>query len=268
MDRDYVQEVERWRAARDRRLRSPDGWLALVGLEWLHSGDNAVGSDPGSDVLLPSASAPLAVGTIRVDGGRATFLPDAGGALELRDDRDDHPTVVSTGSLRWGVIWREGDLGVRIRDVEAPALTAFQGMRSWPVDPAWRVVGRFEVNAPGATVAMPTVLGREESYLAPGRVAFEVDGRTHRLIALQDRPGSDLFVIFGDRTNGRETYGGGRYHYAPLPDADGRVVLDFNKAYNPPCVFTPFATCALALPENRLPIRIEAGELAYEPAEG
>jgi uncharacterized protein (DUF1684 family) len=270
----YERGVEGWRARRQTRLSSPDGWLALVGLWWLEEGPNPVGADPGSRVILTGSGAPDRLGSIHVDGPRAvlTVLPGVAvtseGApvtqLELRDDAAGPPTTVHLGSLSFHLIRREGRLAVRVRDAESPVLQAFAGTEFFPVDRRWRVEAAFEPYHPARAVPVPTVLGRAETYQVPGAVAFAWEGTVHRLDAFLEAPDSDLFIVFGDLTNGVETFAGGRYLYAKPPKTDaGVVVLDFNKAYNPPCVFTPFATCALPLPQNRLPIRVEAGERRY-----
>jgi uncharacterized protein (DUF1684 family) len=272
----YVEEVERWRAGRLARLTGPDGWLSLVGLAWLHEGENSIGSDPGNDVVLPHGKAPARLGSITVEGGRTTFALASGAAatvthrggpvteIELDDDLASTPTVLRLGSLSFLVIRREGRLGVRVRDRDSPARAAFAGIRAFPVDPRWRIEARFEPYRPERFVPVPTVLGTTQTYRMPGALAFEVHGLTHRLDAFLEEGETDLFIIFSDATSGIETFAGGRYLYAKPPDDRGVVVLDFNRAYNPPCVFTPFATCALPLAQNRLGGRIEAGEMRYE----
>jgi uncharacterized protein len=271
----YERDIERWRRRRLARLTSPRGWLSLVGLEWLEEGENPVGSDPSNRVVLPSG--PARAGAIDVRDGRATARFDraAGVALgeepvsvlPLRDDAEGDPSLLRLGTVTFFVVNREGELAVRVRDSESPTRREFKGLEFYPVDPRWRVEARFEPHDPPRSVPVPTILGRDETYPEPGAVAFEVDGATHRLEAFLEKPATDLFIVFGDRTNGAGTYGGGRYLHADLADDRGMVILDFNKAYNPPCVFTPFATCALPLTENRLPIRIEAGEKAYRGLE-
>ncbi len=277
MPSSHEQEVERWRAGRLRRLTGPDGWLSLVGLAWLHEGPNSIGSDPRSDVVLPGGKAPAGLGTIELRDGRATLRadPDAElqhegrpirAALELRDDAGGaEPTVVTLGSLSFQLIRRDDALAVRVRDSENPARDGFRGIEHFPVDPRWRVEARFEPYDPPGVARAPTILGSEETYAVPGALAFRVGDAELRLEPFLEPGETDLFIVFGDLTNRSDTYEGGRYLYAEPPGPDGTVVLDFNRAYNPPCVFTPYATCALPLPENRLPIRVEAGEKRYRP---
>jgi hypothetical protein len=186
--------------------------------------------------------------------------------IPLRDDVDGPPTVLQMGSLRLHVIRRYADrLAVRVRDVESPARAAFRGIEHYPVDDRWRFEARFDPYEPSRVSEVPTILDVPEVYATPGAVVFEHESETHRLDAFLEPGETDLFIVFADLTTGTETYGGGRYLYTEPPDERGRVVLDFNRAYNPPCVFTEHATCALPLPQNRLPFRVEAGEKRYEP---
>lgn len=271
----HAEEVERWRRGRLEKLTGPEGWLSLVGLWWLSEGDNRVGSDPANDAVLPEDTSPPAVGVVRVRDGIATFIPAPGwpvrhrgrpvtDSLRLDDDSGGDPTILSLGTLSFFVVRRGGVLAVRVRDADAAARSEFRGIEHYLVDIRWRIEARFEPYDPPRATLVPTVLGTEETYPTPGSVEFEVNGASHRLDVFLEPPGKDLFVVFGDHTNRDETFGGGRYLYARPPGEDGAVVLDFNKAYNPPCVFTAHATCPLPLPQNRLPIRIEAGEKRYE----
>jgi hypothetical protein len=271
MDPDaHRAEVEAWREGRDERLRADIGWLTLAGLGWLKPGVNRVGSDPANDVVLPGG--PAEAGTVTVTDGAASasgsFRHDGAPITDLRlvSDADGEPTLLELGALRLCLIERGGRLALRTWDLDAPARRAFNGIDHWPVDPAWRLDARFEA-APGRSVAVPDVLGTADEQPSPGDVIFEVSGTEHRLQALVgsgDR--GELWLVFGDRTNGTETYAGGRFLYTDAPDADGRVVVDFNRAYNPPCVFSPYATCPLPWPANRLSIRVEAGERMYGDA--
>ncbi|MDX1632757.1 MAG: DUF1684 domain-containing protein, partial [Thermoanaerobaculia bacterium] len=260
-------EIRDWRADREARLREADGWLSLVGLEWLEPGRNLVGSHPAADVQFPE-KAPETVGWIEWREGMLTFEPAPEATVrlegdpvveevELTTDAEGAPTELAAGSLRFYVIDRAGDLAVRIKDRESPLLAEFEGIDSYPVDLSWRIEGRFD--AVENEVEIPDILGRETVQRSPGRVIFEHGGREHELVALEGGADGSLFLVFGDETNGEETYGGGRFLYTEPPEG-GRVVLDFNRAYNPPCVFTPYATCPLPPPQNRLPFPVTAGE--------
>jgi len=269
--RAYFDEIESWRAGRIERLQRPDGWLTLVGLAWLQPGDNSVGSAEGSVVALP-ASAPARLGTIRVVGDEATFTTAPGAevtsagqpvsTVRLRSDRDGDPTVLTHGSVSFYLIGRNGRLAVRVKDSEAAARKRFAGIEHFPVDPKWRVEARFEPAPAGHEIEVPNALGYLEKMNAPGHVVFELGGATQRLLALDDTGDGRLFLVFGDLTTGKETYGGGRFLYTD-PPKDGRVSIDFNRAYNPPCVFSPYATCPLPPPGNKMKVRVEAGEKKY-----
>ena len=274
MTSSYEQTILRWRAARQRSLVSPDGWLSLAGLFWLHEGRNRVGSDPTADVVLPGG--PSTVGWIEVRGKQVSFHAEnhatvthggeAVGSMALEDDRTGPPTRLAVGGVTFHLIDREGRLAVRVRDPESPARHSFRGLEYFPIDLRWRVEATFHRYAPSRSALAPNVLGFGETYEVPGALRFDVDGVTHQIEAFREPGQDDLFLVFGDLTNGAETYGGGRYLYTKPPRHRGRALIDFNRSYNPPCVFTPYATCVLPLPENRLPMRIEAGEKAYPPA--
>jgi uncharacterized protein len=258
----HESDVEAWRSTRYASLRQDVGWLTLAGLTWLKPGANLVGSDPSSDVVLPAG--PERAGTLEVAGGVVTAdgafrhegQPAVG--LALANNADGEPTMLELGRLRLCVIERGGRLGARIWDLDAPTRRAFAGVDHWPVDPAWRFDARFEPT-PGRMLPVADAVGDVENEASPGDVVFELDGAEQRLQALVGGNAGELWIVFGDATNRGETYGGGRFLYTPAPAA-GRVVVDFNRAYNPPCVFSPFTTCPLPWPENRLPIRVEAGE--------
>jgi hypothetical protein len=265
-DEAHRASVEAWRSQRYAALRRDTGWLTLAGLAWLRPGVNRVGSATDADVVLPAG--PARVGTLTVTDagivadGEFTHEGSPAKAQPMVADTNGEPTMLALGPLRLCVIERGGRLAVRTWDTDAPARRAFTGIDHWPVDGSWRLAGRF-VPTPTRTVAVPDVLGTIDDEASPGDVAFDVDGTTHRLQALPGGPDGELWLVFGDATNGVETYGGGRFLYTPAPDRDGAVEVDFNRAYNPPCVFSPYATCPLPWPENRLPIRIEAGERAF-----
>jgi len=269
---DYLVSVEQWRARRIARLTAPDGWLSLIGLHWLEPGPNTLGSAADNAIVLAGAPAHLGVVEWRADGTLSLQLAPGSGALvdgeaksqaTLRDDRDPNPTRVSFGSLNFVVLDRGGRKALRVRDADAETRTRFSGIESFPVDPAWRIVADWIPFDPPQTLETANVIGQMERYPVPGRAVFERDGHRHELLPVIEVPGDEqLFLIFADATSGRETYGAARFLYAD-PPRDGKIVLDFNQAYNPPCVFTAFATCPLAPPENRLDLRVTAGEKKY-----
>ncbi len=273
---DEEASVARWRAERIEELTGESGWLSLVGLYWLERGANSVGSDAANAIALadpqlnPRAGRFLADARgVRFEGARGSCLRLEGSGARagaMLPDVSGKPTVLDCGSLRFMVIERAGRYGVRVRDVASPARRAFRGVESFPVDAAWAVDARFEPYDPVHHVTIMNVLGMELDMVAPGALVFERDGREWRLDALYEgEDATQLFVMFRDGTSGHETYGAGRFLNAPLP-VDGRVALDFNLAHNPPCAFTSFATCPLPPPQNRIELRVLAGERRYEGA--
>ncbi len=270
-DATYRAEVEAFRLKRYVGLRSKTGWLTLVGLSWLTEGENAVGTSEKARVLLPAGKAPGLLGVVRLQKGAASFEAAPGQTVtvdgtpvtkvDLVPDTAGKPTVLAHGSLTFYLIKRGERLGVRVKDGEAEALRAFKGVETFPADPEWRLVARFEKQATPRKIAIPTILGTTDEEDSPGAVVFSVGGKSFRLDALEED--DELFLIFGDRTNAKETYGGGRFLYTKKPGPDGTVVVDFNRAVNPPCVFTPYATCPLPPPQNKLPLRVSAGEKVY-----
>jgi hypothetical protein len=270
---EHQAQVEAWRAARDARLRTREGWLALVGLSWLTPGENHVGAHPSSYVVLHGHEIPPRVGSIWLEDGQARFEPHAGVDLPatiLHDDIGGAPTLLELGSVCFNLIKRGERFGVRVRDGAAPALGSFAGLEHFPIDPSWRVTARLEPAAPEATIEVEDITGARSRDRTPGSVVFEREGQTWRIEALPgDDEGETLWLIFGDATNGTETYAGGRFVYTEAVAPDGTVVVDFNLAYNPPCVFSPYATCPLPPPQNRLGRRIEAGEKGWHaPGDG
>jgi uncharacterized protein len=271
-DLELEADVLAWRSERRASLEVTNGWLTLVGLFWLKPGEATLGSDASASHVFPG-KAPAKIGTVRLVDGKVTLTAEPGagvtvegetvGTIELATDADGPPTIVELGSLSFFAIERGGKIGLRLRDSESPALAAFRGLDYFPVDARWRVEARIESGAEGKTVKVPNVLGQVSEMASPGTLVFEHAGQTLRLDPVIEDGDEQLFVIFGDTTNGKSTYGGGRFLYADPPDADGRVILDFNRAYNPPCVFTPFATCPLPPASNKLAVAVEAGEKSF-----
>ena len=271
----YVAEVEQWRAKREERLKADGGWLTVSGLSWLKDGPNTFGSAPGNDMVLPS-SAPPRAGVIDFLGGKATVRVEPGvrivsgdkpvTAMELRaDTASGGPDVLVLGPVSLQVIERGGRFGIRMKDNQSAQRRAFAGLTWYPVSEAHRVVARFVPHSEKKTIAIANVLGQEDQMASPGYVLFKIGDREVRLEpVLEETDAKELFFIFKDQTAGRDTYPAGRFLYTDLPK-DGTVVLDFNKAYSPPCAFTAYATCPLPPPQNRLSVRIEAGEKKPAP---
>jgi uncharacterized protein (DUF1684 family) len=266
----YAEEVEQWKSKRLASLKGEDGWLSLVGLHWLKEGENRFGSDPSNDVALPEGKAPRVAGSLFLNGGKVKIeaRPDAGvtsegkpvTSLDLQTDEGGKLTVLKLSTLTFHVIKRGERIGLRVKDSAAPERTNFRGLEYFPLDERWRVEARFEPHDPPVTIPITNVLGMEEDTPSPGSVVFDVNGQTYRLDALTEQGEEQFFIIFADSTSGRETYGAGRYLYAGPPDSTGRLLIDFNKAYSPPCAFTKYATCPLPPEQNKLPLRVEAGE--------
>jgi uncharacterized protein (DUF1684 family) len=276
----YVHEIEQWRSARVARLTAPDGWLSLIGLEWLHEGANRVGSADGNDIVLKAGPARLGTVTLAADGSqRIALAPDSGATVDgkavgeaaLVDDThvqgDAAPTTVRFGHASFYVIDRDGRKALRVKDTDAEARRDFVGIDYFPIDPSWRIEADWVPFDPPHDLQMGSVIGTIDTVKVPGKAVFRRDGHAFELLPYQEKPGGELFFVLADRTSGKQTYGAARFLYAALPaagvDKPGKVVLDFNQAYNPPCAFTPFATCPLAPPENRLDLAITAGEKKY-----
>lgn len=275
----FARSEQAWRDARLQRLIAPDGWASLIGLHWIDPGMHAVGSAADNGIRL--AMGPGHLGVLRAEAGGVRFEPANGVALTLdgapfaspqalrTDAADAGPSVIGFdgGQGAATVIERAGRLALRVRHADAPSRTGFAGLDYWPADPAWRVQARFVPHPPGTTIAIASIIGSVDQVSNPGALEFERGGKAYRIEALDEGEGT-LFLVFADRTNGHGSYGAGRFIDAPKPDAQGRVAIDFNQAYNPPCAFTAFATCPLPPPENRLDLAIEAGEKAYRKPHG
>jgi uncharacterized protein (DUF1684 family) len=263
----YRVSVEKWRQQHEAGLRADDGWLTVVGLSWLKRGTNSAGSDARSDVALPR-SAPARVGVFGFDGARVTFEPAVGAGVKVNGRIVKNvemrwggtPDVATVGSITMFVIQRGDRYGIRMKDANSEARRAYTGLRWFPVDEQYRIVAKFVPYRPARSIPISNVLGDQQQMTCPGYVAFVLGGREYRLEPVVESPGArELFFIFRDATSGTETYPAGRFLYTALPQ-NGELVLDFNKAENPPCAFTAFATCPLPPQQNWLPVRVPAGE--------
>lgn len=271
----FVAEQQRWRSQRAARLTAPDGWTTLVGLHWIDTGAHYLGSSARNGIRL--AVGPEHLGMLELTRqGRLRFVPEKGGELTLdgepltgevmlrADDDAEGASVIGFDEDRGQamVLKRGNRHALRVRHADASTRTGFKGIDYWPVDGSWRIQGRFVAHPRGKTLPIVNLVGTTDEMSNPGVVEFERGGQTYRLEAL-DEGNEQLFLILADRTSGHDSYGAGRYLYAAKPDLQGRVTLDFNQAYNPPCAFTAFATCPLPPHENRLDLAITAGEKAY-----
>jgi len=272
IDRAYVDEIENAWTDREARLMADDGWLTLIGLTWLEPGPNLVGSSPDATVVLPSETVPAEVCVLELDDdGIVTLGPSPSAELtvnampaeprELATDASGAPDELRVDRFLFYLISRGDRVGVRVKDPEAPTRTGFEGLEHFPVDPAFRVTASFEHFAVPREVAIPTVIGEPSMMFAPGLLHFSINGEQVSLEPYVSSPDDrELFIVFRDTTSGDTTYGAGRFLSAELTEDSDEVVLDFNLATNPPCAFTPFATCPLPTPENMLAVPITAGE--------
>jgi len=250
-------EIAQWRQARAAALQKEGGWLTVAGLFWLHEGVNTFGVDPANDIALPDGPAQAGVFELHA-GAVSAILKGESVRRELKPDSAD---VVRVGRLSLFPIQRGDRLGIRLKDPESAPRKAFHGLDYFPASGAYRIAARWV--AEPRQIPILNVLGQTESSRCPGYAAFRIGETDLKLYPILEEPDAqELFYIFRDLTSGKETYPAGRFLYSALPK-DGSVVLDFNKAVNPPCAFTAFATCPLPPPENRLPVRIEAGEKRY-----
>lgn len=269
-------EVEAWRAQRLERLKAEEGWLTLVGLYWLREGENTFGRAPHNTLVLDHPQMPDVAGSFFLGDGVVRFQarPDAAvslagepvTSLDLAPDTSGAPTKLALGTLRFYLIERAGRLGVRVRDVEHPLRTGFTGLDYYDIDPYWVRRARFTPYEPAKVIPIVNVLGMVEDMTSPGFVTFKKSGQEWRLDAILESPDSQqLFIMFADTTSGHGTYGAGRFMYVPLP-VDGKLLLDFNKAYSPPCAFNEFATCPLPPSQNRIALKVDVGEKDYKGA--
>ena len=243
-------------------------WLSLVGLHWLPEGvSQTLGNGPDNDIDL--GRGPKRLGTLSWSEGKARFEVEKGveasvagvsaESFDLTPAADGSPVVVDFGTANFQVIERGDKHALRVKDSQAPTRLGFKGISYFDIDPQWRINARFEAYDEPRTIEIATVVGTLESYPNPGRIVFEKDGKTHSIEALVEEGEEQYFLIIADRSSGKETYGMARYLYAG-PPKDGHIVVDFNKAYNPPCAFTAFATCPMPPPGNRLDLYVAAGE--------
>jgi uncharacterized protein (DUF1684 family) len=267
----YQKEMNDWYQKRTDALKAPGGWLNLAGLFWLRKGRNYFGADSANQIVYNTPGFPPVAGYFMLKKGKVQWVSSKGFAVKvdnkpvrratLYEGNAHTPPLASWQSLRWSIIKRDSLLGVRLRDLDHPAVVNFSKIDRYPLDTSWRIHARFEAKE-NDSLRITNMIGQTYKQKSPGRLHFTIAGSAYTLDALENT-GDDLFIIFADATNGLETYGSGRYMYIPKADANGNIILDFNKAINPPCVFTAFATCPVPPRQNRLPLNIEAGEKIY-----
>ncbi|MFC2089303.1 DUF1684 domain-containing protein [Bacteroidota bacterium] len=263
----YISAHEEWQLNRLERLKSERGWMNLAGLYWLEEGENTFGSDPSNDIVFPEKF-PSFGGRIILQDSLTALLPDSHSGITvegesvshtvLMDDQQKYTTTMEQGSFRWFIIKRGTKYGIRLRDLEHPRLAELDHIPAYPFSQEWVIRAKFIPYDSVKTIEVPTVIEDfYEYYKVPGEVHFKVNGKKQTLLPFAS--GKGFFFIVGDATNGLETYGAGRFLYVPEVKEDS-LIIDFNKAYNPPCAFSPFATCPLPPLDNILDIEISAGE--------
>jgi len=281
-DTTWQREIASWREQHAAELQKPDGWLALAGLEWLESGDNSFGSAADNKIHMPT-SAPARLGVLHLDGDKVTLNPPAGGfpqgffidgnpaqpqTLHVDPDRDKNDPRMTSGTLNFYVIKRGERFALRIKDAKSAALTGFHGLKWYPPSAHYRVKARWIPYTPQKTFTIATLIGTSYPAQIPGSAEFSLDAKTYRLDPILEDPAVEkLFFVLRDTTSTTKTYGACRFLYTGFPDHGldhpGELLLDFNRLENPPCAYTPFATCPLPPKQNRLPIPLPVGEQRY-----
>ena len=274
----YNQSIENWHRNRIADLKMPNGWLNLEGLFWLHKGFNSFGAAPGSDCRYEGNDVknnyfPSHLGDFIYEGDSVVWVAAVSDSIKIDGQwvkANDRKTVFTKSqkaammtyqNFVWNVIQREDKVGIRFRNLKASTLVHFKGIERFDINEKWKI--KAILNPPVQSQLMiMNVLGQNTATKNAGRLFFQIDGKEYSLDVI-DEGGPQYFITFADATSGKTTYGAGRFIEIPKPDANGQTQIDFNKAYNPPCAFTAFATCPLPPPQNRLPISITAGEKNY-----
>jgi uncharacterized protein len=268
----YEESIRQWDRKRVEDLKAENGWLNLAGLFWLKPGKASFGSGQKADVRFPAGTIQEHAGYFEVTGQSVSITTDKNAlitvngrpiqqALIYHKDSSSAPELQS-GSLKWNIIRRDDKLAIRLRNLQSDAIKNFKGIERFAVDSNWRIRAVLQPGINKGGINIINVLGQSSTQSSPGKLHFSINGKQYTLDAL-DGGKDELFLIFGDETNGVETYPSGRYMYIPRPGNDGVTYIDFNKAYNPPCAFTDYATCPLPPKQNILPIAIPAGEKKY-----
>lgn len=268
-DPEYISGIKKWHEGRIENLKKENGWLNLAGLFWLSEGENKFGADKSNRIIFPEGKSPGFMGsfflkdsivTMKINEGVEVSLENGERVfeIELKNDQQKGTTILDHGSLRWNLIKRGERYGIRLRDLDAKLVKNFPGIETYPVNEDWKVEAVFESYNPPKEIEIPNVLGTVEKGISPGALVFEKEGKKYRLDVTD--AGRSYFLIFADLTNGKETYGAGRFLTVEKADSTGRIFIDFNKSYNPPCAFTIYATCPLPPAQNHLKLEVTAGE--------
>ncbi len=266
---DYIAAIKRWQQLRIDSLKGPTGFLNLAGLYWLTDEVSTIGADSSNTFVFPVKAAPY-LGTVILGNDSVWFVPELPGQVKIAGGITADTALVYTGSglkrtmsfgdLHWFIIKRGIEYGIRLKDYNHPLLTTFNHIATYPIDPKWRVKATYEPYHPPKTVVVHNQVGMHLEQPVPGALHFTLKGKPYTLEPVGHAGDEEYFVMIYDQTSGHETYGSGRYLYVPRPDEKGVTYIDFNKAFNPPCAFTQFATCLFPHEANRLPLKIEAGE--------
>lgn len=266
----YEKEMQVWQQKRIQALKDHNGWINLTGLFWLKPGKNSFGSASSNDFVYQHKNMPSKAGYFLWENQQVYWVSNSGVSIKINDslinkalvfeEAKNQAPLMQLGSLRWNIIQREEKIGVRLRDLASPLLTSFKGTERFALDSNLKLVAHLEP-ALQNKLLIANVLGQISPLASPGKLGFNIKGTTYTLDALEE--GDELFILFGDATSGKETYPAGRFLYTDKPDVNGNTIIDFNKAFNPPCAFTKFATCPLPPKQNILPIAIKAGEKNY-----
>lgn len=270
---DWLAKELAWRAQREQEIRSSESWLTIVGLFWLHPGENSIGGSNADNITLPDPHLPAKLGRFIFTENKVTFINSPSLLIKLngkpiqqkilQDDTTGKPDILTLGNFRFWIIRRGKLIGVRLRDLNSPALKEFKGLDYFPPNKAYFFRGKYLPFSSPRKITVPNRSGTTTEMTSLGKVEFDLNGQSLELITFQSSPeAKNLFIIFADQTNGEETYEGGRFLFAQGSSPD-EVILNFNRAVNPPCAYTPYATCPLPPRENYLPLRIEAGEKKY-----
>ena len=266
-----------WKYERSWELRSEyTSWLSLAGLFWLNEGTSTIGFDTKNDFYIRNLDGPERLGRFIRTEDKVYFEPETGievttnknsinEPIELVSDAngEEGATKLRYSNLTWWVIARDGQLGVRVWDSESTSRKRFKKIDVYEYNPDWRLEARFVPYDTVQEYTYPTVIGTMRTEHSPGLLVFQYQGKQYEMIPFERDEGTRLFLVFGDQTNGESSYEGGRFLYIEKPGETGKTIIDFNKAYNPPCAFSDYSTCPRPLSKNRLPIRVTAGEKQY-----
>ncbi len=269
----YEKEIDTWHEKREANLKKENGWLTVSGLFWLEEGENTIGSNKENKIVFPAGKADADIGKIILNNDEVSMTINAGVMVKRNDtlfskgvifnkNTAEQSIILAHKNLRWFIIKRGARIGVRLRDLESDARKNFTHIERFPVNEKWKIIATFVPPTDKKTIPIHDVIGNTTETEFGGTLQFELNGKSYSLDATLEGA-DDLFIVFGDYTNGIKTYGAGRFLYAKKPKEGNMVILDFNKSYNPPCAFTDFATCPLPPDQNKLPIEVTAGELKY-----